>query len=165
MRSRRASHGSAPPLNCGVRLQMKVRRKAFDVLGAADFERCPIWLVDLPMLDFATPVEPFDDLTADEPYVALSSYTLRDGTKFSGYCFIYDCSGHVLFGSNGQPIRLSTYAHCSPEEALSAAKALDRDVEEVFPIRYRASVKVHGIVPEGVLAVQSNKQLQRTGHA
>jgi hypothetical protein len=135
---------------------MKARRKAFDLLGAQDFERHPIWFVELPKLAFATPVEPFDNLEGDDPYVALTSYTLRDGTTIQGYCFIYDCSGHVLFGGNGEPIPLSTYAYCSPEEASSAARALGRRVEDIFPIQYRASVKVHGRVPEGELDVQSN---------
>jgi hypothetical protein len=101
-------------------------------------------------------------LKGEDPYVALTSYTLRDGTNFQGYCFIYDCSGHVLFGANGEPVPLSTYAYCSPQEASALARALGRRVENIFPIQFRASVTVHGMVQEGELNVQSNNALERT---
>jgi hypothetical protein len=135
---------------------MKGGRKAFDLLRAPDFERSPIWLVELPKRHFAIPVEPFDELESDEPYVALTTYTLHDGTPLRGFCFIYDCSGHVVFGPSGEPIPLCDYGHCSAVEASSVAKALARSVEDVFPLQFRASVKVFGRFPEGEVGVQSN---------
>jgi hypothetical protein len=137
---------------------MKASRKAFGLLGAEDFQLSPIWLVDLPKLDFATPVAPFDDLQTEAPYVALTAYTLRDGTTLRGYCFIYDCSGHALFGADGQAIRVCDYGHSSPEEASSIASALGRSVEDVFPIRFQVSVKVYGTLPDGEIGVQSNNR-------
>jgi hypothetical protein len=136
---------------------MDAQRKALDLLGAQDFELSPIWLVDLPKLDFAAPVEPFDDLLTEEAYVALTSYILRDGTKVRGYCFIYDCSGHALFGADGRPIRVCDYGHCTPEEASSVANALGRSIANVFPIQFQASVKVYGSVQCGEIDVQPGK--------
>jgi len=137
---------------------MKARRKAFDLLGAQDFESNPIWALELPKREFVVPVEPLLDLTNEKPYVALTSYTLRDGTKLDGYCFIYDCSGHTIFGAKGESIYVSDYGPCSPEEASRVAKALARSVDAVFPIRFRASVKVFGRFPDGEVGVQSNNR-------
>ena len=137
---------------------MKARRKALGLLGAPDFQSNPIWALEPPKRDFVVPVEPFDDLTNEKPYCALTSYTLRDGTKLDGYCFIYDCSGHTIFGMSGDTIYVCDYGHCSPEAASRVAKALGRTVDDVFPIRFRASVKVFGRFPDGEVGVQSNNR-------
>ena len=135
---------------------MTASRKALDHLRARDFEQHPLWLVDLPKLDSATPAALSDDLEGDGPYVALTNYVLQDGTRFRGYCFIYDCTGHVLFDSDGEPIPLSTYASCTSDEASTVASALKRAVERIFPVDFRASVKVLGRLPEGRITVQAS---------
>ena len=141
------------PLNFIVRLHMNVQRKHLEKLNARDFERDPIWLVNLPKLEVATSVPPIDDLASDEPYVALTYYELADGTKFRGYCFVYDCTGHVLFGESGEPIPFSRAASCSKNETASIAEALARPAASIFPVRYRAAVKVFGRYPEGKIEI------------
>jgi hypothetical protein len=140
---------------------MKSQRKAFALLNPRDFESNPIWLVELPERAFATNVKPVGDIADYGPYVALTVYTLADGTTFRGYCFAYDCSGHVLFGTGGELIHLPAYDDrdsCSPEDAVTFAARLGRTVENVFPIRFRVSVTYYGSVQEGEITVQTKNR-------
>jgi hypothetical protein len=137
---------------------MKRRRKAFALLNSRDFESNPIWLVELPERAFATTINPLDDIADYGPYVALTVYTLADSTRLRGYCFAYDTSGHVLFGSDGEPIHLLAYNYrdsCSPEDAAAFALRLGKAVEDAFPIRFKVSVTYYGSVQEGEITVQS----------
>ena len=89
---------------------------------------------------------------------------LADGTAVSGYCFAYDCSGHVLFNTDGEAIYLADYGDsCSPENAARFAERLGRDVEEVFPVRFRVSVTYYGSVQEGEIAVKPDRQSRIVG--
>jgi len=138
---------------------MKLQRKAFSLLNSRDFECSPIWLVELPERAFATAVEPVDDITVYGPYVALTAYVLADGTVVSGYCFAYDCSGHVVFCTDAEPIYLADYCDgCSPEGAARFAKRIGKEVEEIFPIRFKVSVTYYGSVQEGEITVKPDRQ-------
>jgi hypothetical protein len=143
---------------------MKLQRKAFDLLNLRDFESSPIWLVELPDRAFATAVEPVDDIAVYGPYVALTVYSLADGTTVSGFCFAYDCSGHVLFSTEGEPIYLADYGgSCAPDDAAVFAKRLGKKIEEVFPIQFTVSVKYYGSVQEGKISIQPNRQSRVIG--
>jgi hypothetical protein len=143
---------------------MKLQRKAFSLLNSRDFECNPVWLVELPDRAFATAVEPIDDIAVYDAYVALTVYLLADGTIVNGYCFAYDCSGHVVFSTDGDPIYLADYGDsCSLEDAASFAKRLGKTVEEVFPIGFKVSVTYYGSVQEGRITVQSDRQSRILG--
>ncbi|HEX4859575.1 MAG TPA: hypothetical protein VFV17_11190 [Usitatibacteraceae bacterium] len=134
-----------------------MNRKRLADLTAEDFARSAIWRADLPELEFASPIARYEDLTEDEPDLALVEYKLKDGTKAKGFCFIYDETGHVVFGPGGKGVPLSTYIACTPEEAAAAAAALNRKIEDVFPVEFRGSVKVFGSYPEGAVAVRATR--------
>ena len=138
---------------------MKRQRKAFALLNSRDFESNPIWLVELPERAFATAVEPVDDIAVYDAYVALTVYVLADGTTVNGYCFAYDCSGHVLFSADGEPIYLADYGDsCSLEDAAKFAKRLGKKVEAIFPIGFRVSVTYYGSVQEGEITVKPDRR-------
>jgi hypothetical protein len=101
---------------------------------------------------------PIENLEADRAYLAQVAYELRDGTKANGFCFIYDDSGFFLFDA-GKALSVSTYVHCSTEEAKALSAALNRRVDEIFPIRYRGTVKVFGVLREGQITLQPNSAL------
>ena len=137
---------------------MKRQRKAFALLNSRDFDGNPIWLVELPERAFAATVEPVDDIAVYGSYIALTDYTLADGTTVCGYCFAYDCSGHVLFNTGGEPIHLLAYDDrdkCTPEDAATFAQRLGKNVGNVFPILFKVSVTYYGSVQEGEITVQS----------
>jgi hypothetical protein len=143
---------------------MKLQRKAFSLLNSRDFECNPIWLVELPGRAFAMPVEPVDNIAVYDAYVALTAYVLADGTTAKGYCFAYDCSGHVLFSTEGESIYWADYCDsCSLEDAARFAKRLGKTVEEVFPIEFKVSVTYYGSVQEGKITVQPDRQSRIVG--
>jgi len=116
----------------------------------------------MPALDHAEPAALLDNLETDEPYLALTEYVLRDGTKARGYCFVYDATGFAIFQENGSAVPVSDQMQCTPEEALSLSQSLGRQAENIFPIHFRAMVKVLGTVPKGEITLQPNPPLQRT---
>jgi len=129
-------------------------RKPTTALTSGDFDHHTVWFVDLPRLDFAEAVEPFENLETDAPYIALTNYILNNGTAERGYCFIYDHTGFTIFSAEGKSIPISDYSECSAEEAQNVAIALGRTVQDIFPIHYRASVKVYGALVEGDITIQ-----------
>jgi hypothetical protein len=137
---------------------MTPQRKAFSILNSRDFEHTPIWRVELPDRALATAVEPIDDIKIYDAYVALTKYHLADGTTANGYCFAYDCSGHVVFDDDGEPIYLADYGNsCSLAEASRFAQRLGKSIEQVFPAWFRVSVTYYGAVQEGPITVQTDR--------
>ena len=133
---------------------MKQKHKPLSSLTAMDFELSHVWLAELPKFELATPIGDIANLKSDEPYLALTSYTLHDGTNLSGYCFIYDCTGHVVFDSVGRAISIWTEKMCcSLDEARTAATALDRSIEDVFPVQFQTTVKVFGNLSNGEITL------------
>jgi hypothetical protein len=134
--------------------------KPMDALTAQDFERHPIWYVDIAKADIATPAQSVENVESDSPYAVSTEYVFRDGKKAQGFCFVYDSSGFKLFPEDGSSMPLSDYSTCSSEEATRLAKRLNRRIETIFPIQYRAAVKVFGSVVAGEITLQPNPSLQ-----
>lgn len=130
--------------------------KRVDDLTAQDFEHSRIWRVEVSEAELVTPVQ-YENLEDDEPDVALTSYVLSDGTKMNGFCTIYDCTGHVVFDAQGQPVPLTEENTCTPEEAAAAAKELGRLVEQVFPVHFQVTVKVFGRYPKGYITMENGR--------
>lgn len=109
----------------------------------------PVWRYRSPEGDDRAEVDPSDltELTEDseETFIALTHFTLSDGTRFFGYCSPVDPSGLDYI----QPVLIAGSEHIRLWEgfpAESIAALLQRSIEQVFPISFECRVPVDGSI-------------------
>jgi hypothetical protein len=135
--------------------------KPLQKISPDDLQKKKVWkyFSDLNNDDTAM-VESTDliDLTEsdDEVYIALTLFSIDDGTTFIGYCSPTDFSGLDYI----QPVILFEDKHIALWNGISAnelSNILNKKISDIFPIRFECQVPVDGEILKSKITLNEVK--------
>lgn len=124
-------------------------KKKLEDLKLTDLKKYNSWLLD-DSNKFVS-VHELENLEQDIPLICLTEFELKDGSKFEGYCFLYEQSGFVILLN--EHVKISDWYDLSLTKAKILSSKLSKDIDDVFPIKYRCSVKLFGQEQSGEIHI------------